>query len=239
MYIQVIPLTTLAKSRQSLLGKQALNTKLFFLLTSLSMSGCVAPLSLPQDFQKVSQNYHIPAKPLAAALKAYRHANSAGQAQKHVVTLIDYSQPSNARRLYTLDLEQHKLLYHDYVSHGEGSGAPITATLFSNRPESYASSLGVYRTAQSYYGTYGYSLILQGLEPGFNDQAAARHIVLHGASYSTPAFVKKFGFAGLSLGCPAVDEKIIHPLIDTIKEGSLVVIYYPDYRWLGQSKFLS
>ena len=52
------------------------------------------------------------------------------------------------------------------------------------------SHLHLMRTAERYTGSYGTSLRLDGLEPGFNDAVRSRAIVIHGATYSRlPAFL--------------------------------------------------
>ena len=48
-------------------------------------------------------------------------------------------------------------------------------------------------TADTYFGSNGYSLRLKGLEPGFNDMALARAIVLHGAYYVSQEAIKVLG----------------------------------------------
>src|SRR3546814_1161415 len=80
---------------------------------------------------------------------------------------------------------------------------------------------------------------MQGLEPGFNDNAMSRAIVIHGADYVSDAFVRKVGRIGRSLGCPAVRKKVAHALIDTIQGGQFVFSYYPDPKWLAQSRFFN
>lgn len=140
------------------------------------------------------------------------------------LTIIDFSRPSSKKRLWVYDLRTHALLFDELVSHGRGSGAAM-ATSFSNLAESNKSSLGLFRTAEAYVGKNGYSLRLDGLEPGVNDHARARAIVIHGAWYVSAAIAKAQGFIGRSLGCPAVRPAIARPLIDTIKGGSLVFAY--------------
>jgi hypothetical protein len=99
------------------------------------------------------------------------------------------------------------------------------------------SSLGLFRTAETYQGRHGYSLRLDGLEPGVNDHARDRAIVMHGADYVTPRVVAQFGRVGRSWGCPAVDSAINRELIDTIRGGTAVFAYYPDSHWLSESPY--
>jgi hypothetical protein len=112
------------------------------------------------------------------------------------------------------------------------------AQSFSNRPESYQSSLGFYKTAETYQGKHGYSLRLDGLEKGFNDQARNRAIVVHGADYAKEEFAKSTGRLGRSLGCPALPPELSARVIDLIKDGSLLFIYGKDPHYLIQSQLL-
>ncbi len=157
---------------------------------------------------------------------------------RNILTIVDYSLPSDQKRLWIFDLHEMKRLFNTYVSHGIKSGVFLSGN-FSNKYDSKASSLGVYKTDKSYYGRHGLSLKLDGLENGFNDHADGRAIVMHGGWYVDEPFIKKYGRAGRSWGCPAVPEALIKPIIDTIKENSLFIAYYPSETWLTKSKFLS
>ena len=151
--------------------------------------------------------------------------------------MIDYSLPSSEPRLWVFDLQHHKLLFEELVSHGQGSG-DAQAETFSNIPDSHQSSIGLFRTMNSYYGRNGYSLRLEGLEPDVNDMAFERAIVIHGADYVSDAFITKTGRLGRSHGCPAVREDVTYPLINSLKENQYVFAYYPDAEWLATSAFL-
>ena len=105
------------------------------------------------------------------------------------------------------------------------------AVRFSNDHRSLATSLGLFRTAETYRGANGYSLRMDGLEPGFNDRARERAIVMHGAPYVSEAFAKAHGRLGRSWGCPALSAGVAQEVIDTIRGGSLVFAYGPDPRW--------
>ena len=158
-------------------------------------------------------------------------------ADPSTLTVIDYSQPSTKKRLWVVDLHTHELLFEELVAHGQGSGSNM-ATLFSNDAETHQSSIGLFETKNTYIGKNGYSLRLEGLENGFNDHAMERAIVMHGAPYVSPSFVKSTGRLGRSWGCPAVSEVVAKKMIDTVKGGSLVFAYYPDAKWLKTSKYL-
>ena len=133
-------------------------------------------------------------------------------------------------------MEKKQLLFSSVVSHGRNSGGNY-ATSFSNQNGSYKSSLGFYLTENTYQGGNGYSLILNGLEKGINDKAKERSIVVHGASYANPT-VAASGRLGRSLGCPALPTKLAKPIINTIKDGSVMFIYANNSSYLAQSDIL-
>ena len=154
------------------------------------------------------------------------------------LTLIDYSLPSTTPRLWVFDLHTGKILFNELVAHGRNSGDNM-ATRFSDQPESLESSIGLFRTADTYVGHNGYSLRLDGLEPGFNAHARERAIVMHGAPYVDPGVAKTNGRLGRSWGCPALREAVARQVIDTVRGGGLIFSYYPDQTWLKTSKFLN
>lgn len=175
---------------------------------------------------------------LTLALNARDCAVRSGAASaSQRLALIDYSLPSTQRRLWVFDLSQARLLYTEFVAHGRGSGENF-ATAFSNRDGSHQSSLGLFLTADTYIGGNGYSLRMDGLEPGINDQARARAIVMHGARYVDPALASQQGRLGRSYGCPALRPAVAHQMIDTLKQGQLLFAYYPDPDWLARSRWL-
>lgn len=186
-----------------------------------------------------SESSNIDTKVLRLSLLAYIKARKNGLDNKELLTVIDYSLPSTAKRLWVFDLKHGHLLYNTWVSHGKNSGG-VNATSFSNKPGSLKSSLGVFLTdTVPYEGGNGYSLRMRGLEQGINDKAYDRDIVFHGARYVNAATVENYGQVGRSWGCPAVSDRLAKPLIDTIKERTLVFAYYPDKNWLTHSKFLT
>lgn len=176
---------------------------------------------------------------LRTALEAHERAIERGLVKRpEILTVIDFSLPSTERRLWVLDLDDHEVLYHERVTHGKNSGANMT-TSFSNVSMSLKSNIGLLTTAEPYYGKNGYSLRLDGHEPGFNDLARERAIVIHGADYATEEFMKRQGRLGRSWGCPALDPEISREVIDTIKDGSVLFGYYPDHGWLTRSAFVT
>jgi L,D-transpeptidase catalytic domain len=176
-------------------------------------------------------------KVLQLALNAASCAIAQGTGGNGLLTVIDYSRPSIEPRLWVFDLQRKALLFEELVAHGMGSGGK-NATRFSNEEGSLASSVGLFTTSEVYSGKHGRSLRLDGLEEGFNDNARNRAIVLHAAQYVNTKVARALGRIGRSWGCPAVRPAIVDPLIDTIKEGSLIFVYYPHADWLKQSRFI-
>lgn len=155
-----------------------------------------------------------------------------------ILTVIDYSLPSNKKRLWVFDLTSKKLLFYTYVSHAIKSGTLFT-NAFSNKVNSKASSIGVFNTEESYHGRHGLSMRLQGLEHGFNHNAGRRYIVMHSAWYVNKDFIKKYGRIGRSWGCPAIPAALVEQLIGTIKDQTLFIVYYPSNQWFLKSRFLN
>lgn len=183
-------------------------------------------------------NHQLSESVIDKVLTALECSSEHHVARSPILTIIDYSLPSNQKRLWVFHLREKRLLFHTYVSHGIKSGALLTHS-FSNRYNSKASSLGVYKTQQAYYGREGLSLRLDGLEAHFNDNASSRAIVMHGGWYVNDYFIKRYGRPGRSWGCPAIPPDLTKSLINTIKDHSLFVVYYPSDSWFAQSKFLN
>jgi hypothetical protein len=155
-----------------------------------------------------------------------------------VITIIDFSLPSDKERLWVLDLINGKVLFHCLVSHGLNSG-DLMAEKFSNIPGSNTSSPGFYSTGETYIGRHGYSLKLDGLEMGINDKARMRAIVMHGADYVSADFISNHGRLGRSFGCPAVPQELSKEIIQTIKGGSCLFIYVQKTSYLSNSPIIS
>lgn len=173
------------------------------------------------------------------AYLGYKKLEDEGKLNKEgLLTICDLSQSSRRKRLYVVDLKQYKLLLNTYVAHGKNSGREY-ARKFSNRPESLQTSLGFYKTSTTYYGGHGLALTLTGLEPGFNDKAARRKIVVHGSRYIGDNYRRWGKYMGRSFGCPAVPMKQSRILINTIKNGSCLFIFHPTQNYLAGSKILN
>lgn len=214
-------------------------TTFFFLAATSILGHANSALDIKSETNKLANKAPgLKQNILTSALQAYQHAVEKGTVHKHLLTVIDYSLPSSNKRMWVFDLNQHKLLYHTFVAHGSNSGY-LTPKHFSNKQKSHESSLGTFITKNSYIGSKGYSLNLQGLEKGFNDNAFIRRVVIHGAWYVNQNFIKSAGRAGRSWGCPAVSTQLARPIINAIKGGSVLFAYYPDKNYLSHSEYVA
>ncbi len=215
-------------------------------LMFLSLSFCSVSPALdivyasPQTILK--QTTTLRPEVLDLALEAYRQARVEVRVRRGVLTIIDYELPSFEKRLWVIEMKTGRLLFEEWVSHGmgnpRGSGGTMEEALtFSNQKGTLKSSLGLFITAETYSGKHGYSLKLDGLENGVNDNARERLIVLHSARYVSEDRAESH-LVGRSWGCPAVRPGIAKALIDAIKGGSVLWIYYPHDQWLEESEFL-
>lgn len=196
-----------------------------------------APQTLPEILLRQAPGLH--AEALELAFRAVDTAARQGLVGRpELLTVIDYSLPSTVPRLFVFDVQRRVLLFRELVAHGKNSGENLT-TRYSNKEGSLATSLGLFVTEGTYMGGNGYSLRLNGLDRGFNDQAMSRAIVMHGAPYVSKSVAKKLGRIGRSWGCPAVSTKVAKKLIDTLKNGSPIFAYYPDPKWLQASQLLN
>jgi hypothetical protein len=157
---------------------------------------------------------------------------------KKIITVIDFSKPSTQERFFVIDLENKLVLYKSLVAHGRNSGENV-AESFSNDSKSLKSCLGFFVTAETYTGKHGYSLRLDGLEPGINDNARQRTIVIHGADYVSKSFARQYGRLGRSWGCPVLPLESSKEIIDKISKGSCLFIYGLDPEYLKASEILN
>lgn len=174
---------------------------------------------------------------LALAARAAECARNKGVLEgfRHLA-VIDYSLPSTKPRMWVFDIERGRLMFQELVAHGRNTG-DARSERFSNVEGSHMSSIGLFKTLQTYYGSNGYSLRLSGLDPGFNDNALSRAIVMHGAPYVSSAHAERLGRLGRSWGCPALRPEVARTVIDTLKGGALLFAYYPDSKWLAESPY--
>ena len=179
---------------------------------------------------------HLPYEVFEMAVSGMNR--SASFKVKDQITIIDYSRPSGEERLYIIDLKNKKLLYKSLVAHGMNSGEAV-ATSFSNMENSYKSCLGFHVAAETYFGKHGFSLRLDGLEPGINDNARSRAIVIHGAAYVSTAYLEKHGRLGRSWGCPALPLDSYEEIIKAISPGSCIFIYADNKDYLNSSLLIN
>lgn len=156
---------------------------------------------------------------------------------KDLLTIIDFSKPSTSKRFFTIDLKHRLVKFHTYVSHGKNTGENL-AKSFSNTVHSNQSSLGFYVTGETYVGSKGYSLKLDGMEKGYNDKVRERAVVIHNAEYVSEAWIKKYGRLGRSQGCPALPVELGKNVINAIKNRTAIFAYYEDNNYLQSSAYL-
>jgi hypothetical protein len=229
------------RHENNLFIRKKLPAALLFFLVSLCAQPVLAGIDAISELN-LDREAAIRAGVSASILDLAMNAVSCGVASGDLeapatLTIIDYSLPSALPRLWVFDLRSGQLLFSELVAHGRNSGDGL-ATRFSDALGSRQSSLGLFRTADAYVGHNGYSLRLDGLEPGINSHARERAIVMHGAKYVDPEVASKSGYVGRSWGCPALREAVARQLIDTVRGGGVIFSYYPDPAWLATSRFL-
>lgn len=188
------------------------------------------------DFTGVDKlNYEVFAK----AYTGYQNLKTANKlnAAKNILTVSDYSLSANKKRMWIIDLDSRRVLINTYVAHGQGTGEEY-AKHFSNREGSHQSSMGFYVTGDTYTGNHGNSLHLHGMDEGYNSAAYERAIVVHGAGYVSSDFIAGTGRLGRSWGCPAVSNELSDTVINTIKDGTCMFIYYPEKTYLETCQWL-
>lgn len=163
-----------------------------------------------------------------------RNENKLGD--KQLLTVVDFEKPSTEKRLWVIDLEKKQILFNTLVAHGRNSGENLTSA-FSNENESNMSSLGFYVTQDEYIGKHGRSLKLEGVDEGYNDNALARSVVMHGADYVSEEFVRQYGRLGRSLGCPALPMDQYAEIIDEVGGKTCLFLNGPDTEY--SSKYLN
>ena len=173
---------------------------------------------------------------ISEAVSAMKCAQNHGVG-KHAsrLAITEYTIPPNQNRLGVVDLKAQKLLFEEFVAHGQGSGDDIPKA-FSDRDGSHQTSLGLFLTDATYQGGNGLSLRLHGLSKGFNESAMRRLIVMHGARYVNPMAALAMGRLGRSWGCPAVRTEVAKPMIDTLKQGQFIYAHGPGTAKLSTCK---
>lgn len=224
-----------------------LMTVLFFLLHTLLATGR-SGMTFGSPVPERNSAYQLYARligdnkpaftPFAMAITGYQKLQQSGLVKQPVLTVVDFSLPSAKKRMWIINMATKEIVHHTYVAHGKNSGN-LMAERFSNRAQSLQSSLGFYLTSNVYHGKHGRSLRLNGMEPGINDKARERAIVLHGADYATAGFIARQGRLGRSYGCPAVPTGESDLIIDWLKEGSVLFIYHDNTTYTNQSSLVS
>ena len=172
------------------------------------------------------------------AMLGYNVLKAKGKlSNSEILSIADMSAPSGKKRFFVIDVKRYKLLFVTYVAHGRNSGLDKTL-YFSNEAESFKSSVGFYITSSTYSGKHGYSMRLEGVEIGFNNNALERDIVVHSADYVSEGIVKSQGYVGRSLGCPALSPHVYKPIIGKIKNGSCLFVYGNDSKYIINSKLI-
>lgn len=218
---------------------------IFFLLPGINNAGSEKLLPANNEKSDIYTELNLAAYGLTnevfqLGLTGYRKLEVAGQLENPgILTIVDFSQSSNNKRMYVIDFKEHKLLFNTLVAHGRNTGEEY-AKSFSNKIGTLKSSLGFYVTRNQVMGSkVGLSLIILGVEKGFNDNAISRQIIMHGADYATEAFIKKTGRLGRSYGCPSLPPDMIKPVFETIEKGTCLFIYNPDPVYLLNSVLLN
>jgi hypothetical protein len=225
-------------------AKSATGTKLFFQPADSVKKTASISIGLSPVVKSVYDSLHLKISGLSQqafdyAKKGLEKLTQQGKViNSSIVAIADFSLPSKEKRLFVLDLKNYKILFNTFVAHGKNSGREW-ANSFSNQPSSSKSSPGFYITHETYHGHNGYSLKLEGVEKGINDNAYERSIVMHGSDYVNQSFANARGYIGRSQGCPAIPEEEAVPIINTIKDGACLFIYSPDQKYLSRSTVLN
>jgi len=215
-------------------------TKTLSLIFSLFIFNYVFSQSADSLYKKLNlSDQKLSFSAFKYAYKGYQNLlNSKKIPKKDTFAICDFSQSSDDRRLYIIDLLNQTVLYWTYVAHGKRSGKEF-AKSFSNRINSHKSSLGFYLTKDTYYGKNGLSLKIKGLEKGFNSNAEKRGIVIHGSFYVGENYLEDNEYLGRSWGCLAVPLEESEEIIDVLKKGSCIFVYYPSKLYLSNSKIIN
>ena len=207
--------------------------------TTITTETDIKPQKVILDVKSVYDSLNIKGKiDYSIFQKAYLGYVQIPNKNPGVLVIIDYTRPSNEERFYVLDLNKKKLVYSTRVAHSKNSGLEIPLE-FSDDPNSYQSSLGFFLTLGEYNGAYGYSLRLKGLEENINANAESRAIVIHGGDIVNDEYIKKYGFAGRSLGCPVLPAALTKEIVNYIKHGRVLFIYGNDEEYIEESYYLS
>ncbi len=167
-------------------------------------AGLLGTIAAPAAAQLVTPlKPYIDPRLKARALLALA-ANRSRIPNADVIGIADFSRPSRDARFYIMDLRSGMVTQH-LCAHGRGSDPAHSGWLeyFSNSVGSEATSNGAYVTGNTYFGKYGHSMRLYGLDHT-NNNALDRAIVVHSAWYAEPNVIAEHGKLGRSEGCFAL-----------------------------------
>ena len=210
---------------------------------SLRLTPVLALPGVPDTLRQAIRRLYAALGPAAASLRpevleqacvGYLTLHPTGRIERAgLLAVADMDLPNTTERLWVLDLKKAQVLHRSLVAHGQGSGH-LRARRFSNAEKSACTSLGFYRTADTYDGIHGYSRRIEGLDKGLNANAYDRYVVLHAADYASPAYVRRHGHLGYSRGCPALPPAQFKEIIATVRVGSMLLLSGPGLssRWL-------
>ncbi len=137
-------------------------------------------------------------------------------ALKKTVIVVDFSKPMEQNRLFVVDIKKGKIILKSKVCHGVGSGNTSIPSKFSNYEGSKMSSKGVMITAETYFGYFGYSMCIDGLQKHKNSDVRKRLIVFHDSAKLSTKW---------SWGCFSTPHEINNKLINLTKKGSLIFAF--------------
>ncbi len=203
----------------------------------------INPLTFEDSLQSLYheiglENYDLSFEVFRYGMIGYHNLQQQGKLNnKNLISIIDFTKPSTRKRFYTIDLDELQVKFYTYVSHGRNTGEDV-ARHFSNTVHSNQSSLGFYVTGETYVGSKGYSLKLDGTEDGYNDNMRERAVVMHDAEYVSEYWIKQYGRLGRSQGCPALPKGISRQVIDVIKNRTAIFAYFNDDKYLRESAYL-
>ena len=190
-----------------------------------------AAATAPNDLRSAEAVARTNPQVSPAVARAIEHV--LGQSSDHArAAVVDFSAHSSAPRFHVVDRASGRVLQSFRVAHGDGSEGPRDdgyAEVFSNVVDSNASSLGLYRTAETYDSqTYpGVAMRMDGLSPT-NSNVRSRFIVIHAAKYMEPESWqgKKAGRPGMSDGCFAFSAADRDAVISNLRGGALIYAIY-------------
>ena len=208
-------------------------------LTKIENTSIAFEKHIKAMYQKLKlQKAELEYAPFKTAYIGYLNLKAQGKLKKEILTVLDFTKSSRFERMWIIDMKNQKLVRRELVAHGKNSGHDMV-TSFSNKLHSNQSSMGFYVTDAPYIGSNGISMLINGMDKGYNCQARNRAVVMHGADYVNPKTMNRNGRLGRSFGCPAVEMHKAKEIIDYVKQGSCLFIYFNDAKYLSKSKWLN